>query len=284
MRPIAQASRKEILSVMPTKAPPKLPPRTYLEKPRYSEDGEENVLPAAVKRRLDAEVAGAPARRHPRRDRQAPDRYGALPPKPRTRIVRVALGDCGVLGARIHYQVIRERDLDDHDKRDDAIRLIGGVWGVLTIADGSATPCPFMVPRTCAYHLRAQASVGRAPGRRAPLPHFTEGHRFVEREDEAPRGGAEEPDRRAPRSFKFPLSTARGPFDSRRRRSRCSPRIGRSAWRRWTPLPSATGWSRTAGSWRASSGVWARCFRRRENRFDDAPRAGSRSTASCAGS
>ena len=269
---------------MPTKAPPKLPPRTYLEKPRYSEDGEENVLPAAVKRRLDAEVAGAPAWRHPRRDRQAPDRYGALPPKPRTRIVRVALGDCGVLGARIHYQVIRERDLDDHDKRDDAIRLIGGVWGVLTIADGSATPCPFMVPRTCAYHLRAQASVGRAPGRRAPLPHFTEGHRFVEREDEAPRGGAEEPDRRAPRSFKFPLSTARGPFDSRRRRSRCSPRIGRSAWRRWTPSASATGWSRTAESSRASSGVWARCFRRRENHFDDAPRAGSRSTASCAGS
>ena len=194
---------------MPTKAPPKLPPRTYLATPRYSEDGEENVLPASVQRRLDVEVAGAPARRHPQRNRQAPDRYGALPSKPRSRIVRVAPGDSSVLGETIHYELIRESDLDDHDKRDDAIRLIGDVWGVLTIADGSATPCLFMVPRTCAYQLRAQASVGRAPGRRAPLPHFTEGHRFVERGDEAPRGGAEEPDRRAPRGFKFPLSTAR---------------------------------------------------------------------------
>ena len=67
MRPIAQASRNEILSVMPTIAPPKLPPRTYLATPRYSEEGEDGGLSAAVQRRLEAEVANAPTRQHPRR-------------------------------------------------------------------------------------------------------------------------------------------------------------------------------------------------------------------------
>ena len=52
----------------------------------------------------------------------------------------------------------------------------------------------------------------RRPGRRAPLPHFTEGRRFVERGDEASRGGAGEPDRRAPRSFQILSFDRAGPI------------------------------------------------------------------------